>query len=199
MGEVVREPNGVFECPRCGRPVRYKGRGRRPVWCSARCRVEASIERRGNRIVGIEPRVVTVISPRQQLAASAQDELRRFQANLSEDAVTAMVADHPSLLARTLERLKNSAGSTPEGQREFIAERLIDAARGLAPETTMVAEASPEPSKARVWKRSAQEWATLLDELATQLGNGQFYSRDLHIIDEPIHRVAERYVRRRSE
>ena len=199
MDEVVREPNGVFECPRCGRPVRYKGRGRRPVWCSARCRVEASIERRGNRMVGIEPRVVTVISPRQLLAASAQDELRRIRGTLSEDAVTAMVADHPSLLARTLERLRNSADTTTEGERRFIAERLIDAARGLAPETTMVAEASPEPSKPRGWKRSAQEWATLLDELATQLGNGQFYSRDLPIIDEPIHRVAERYVRRRSE
>ena len=55
MSEVVRDPNGVFACPRCGRPVTYKGRGRRPVWCSAQCRVEASIERRGNRMVGVEP------------------------------------------------------------------------------------------------------------------------------------------------
>jgi len=93
MSEVVRDPNQAFQCPRCGSPVTYKGRGRRPVWCSARCRVEASIERRGNRIVGIEPRVVTVMSPRQQLAASAQDELRRIQATLSEDAVIAMVAE----------------------------------------------------------------------------------------------------------
>lgn len=199
MSEVVREPNGVFECPRCGRPVLYKGRGRRPVWCSARCRVEASIERRGNRMVGIEPRVVTVISPRQPLAASAQDELRRIQATLSEDAVTAMVADHLSLLARTLDRLKKSADSTPEGQRQFIADRLVEAAHDLAPEATMAPEPSPAPPKARAWKRSAQEWATLLDELATQLGNGQFYRRDLPIIDEPIHRLAERYVRRRSE
>ena len=163
MSEVVREPNGVFECPRCGRPVLYKGRGRRPVWCSARCRVEASIERRGNRIVGIEPRVVTVMSPRQQLAASAQDELRRIQATLSEDAMTAMVADHPFLLSRTLERLRNSADSATEGQRQFIAERLIEAAHDLAPETTMAVDPGPGPSNARGWKRSAQEWATLLE------------------------------------
>jgi len=65
MSEVVRDPYGAFECPRCGRPVIYKGRGRRPVWCSARSRVEASIERRGNRVVGIEPRVVTIASPKQ--------------------------------------------------------------------------------------------------------------------------------------
>ena len=43
------------------------------------------------------------------------------------------------------------------------------------------------------------EWAALLDELAAQLGNGQFYSRDLPMIDEPLNRVADRYIRRRSE
>ena len=40
--------------------------------------------------------------------------------------------------------------------------------------------------------------ATMLDELAAQFGNGQFYSRDLPAIDEPLARVAERYLRRRS-
>jgi hypothetical protein len=42
------------------------------------------------------------------------------------------------------------------------------------------------------------EWAVLLDELAEQLGNGQFYKRDLPLIDEPINRVAERYLRLRK-
>lgn len=31
MSEIVRDPNRLFLCPRCGRPVTYKGRGRRPV------------------------------------------------------------------------------------------------------------------------------------------------------------------------
>lgn len=48
-------------CPRCGLPVTCKGRGRRPIWCSSTCRVEASIERKGNRLAGVEPRVVTVV------------------------------------------------------------------------------------------------------------------------------------------
>ena len=47
-------------CPRCGEPVVYLGRGRRPIWCSARCRTHACIERRGNRMVGIEPLIVEV-------------------------------------------------------------------------------------------------------------------------------------------
>lgn len=52
-------------CPRCDAAVTYRGRGRRPVWCSARCRVEASIERRGNRMVGVEPRIVEVVRSRE--------------------------------------------------------------------------------------------------------------------------------------
>ena len=48
-------------CPRCQSPVEYGGRGRRPIWCSARCRVDASIERRGNRMVGIQPQIVEVV------------------------------------------------------------------------------------------------------------------------------------------
>jgi hypothetical protein len=59
--DVPRLPRDEHACPRCGEPVRYGGRGRRPVWCSPRCRVEASIERRGNRIVGVQPVVVKII------------------------------------------------------------------------------------------------------------------------------------------
>jgi len=199
MSEVVRDPNGVFECPRCGRPVTYKGRGRRPVWCSARCRVEASIERRGNRMVGVEPKVVSVVSPRQRITEWEQSERQRIQATLTEDAVAAMVAEHPFLLARTLERLRTSAQSSTEAQRRVIAERLVGAAHDIAPEATLIAGPGTWRLKGQGWKRSAMEWATLLDELAAQLGNGQFYSRDLPMIDEPLSRVAERYVRRGSE
>lgn len=38
---------GTSPCPQCGEAVAYKGRGRRPIWCSTKCRVEASIARRG--------------------------------------------------------------------------------------------------------------------------------------------------------
>jgi hypothetical protein len=199
MSEVVRDPNGVFACPRCGRPVTYKGRGRRPVWCSARCRVEASIERRGNRMVGVESKVVTVVSPRQRITEWEQNERSRIQATLTEEAVAAMVADHPFLLARTLERVRTSAQSTTEAQRRVIASRLTEAARAIAPDTPVVAGSNVWPLRGGGWKRSAMEWATLLDELAEQLGNGQFYSRDLPMIDEPLARVADRYLRRRRE
>lgn len=48
------------KCPRCGGPVIYHGRGRRPVWCSTRCRNEAAVVRRGAREAAVEIRMVDV-------------------------------------------------------------------------------------------------------------------------------------------
>jgi DNA-directed RNA polymerase subunit RPC12/RpoP len=199
MSEVVRDPNGVFACPRCGRPVLYKGRGRRPVWCSTQCRVEASIERRGNRMVGVEPHVVTVIPPKQRVSEWEENERRRLRATLTEDAVSVMVAENPLLLVKVLERTKRSAESGSDAQREVVAQRLRETADAIAPDTALPAGPAGVRVHHQSWKRSAAEWATLLNELATQLANGQFYSRDLPLIDEPLHLLAERYVRRRSE
>ena len=112
MSEVVRDPNGVFECTRCRRPVLYKGRGRRPVWCSARCRAEASIERRGNRMAGVEPRVATISPPKQRLSQWEENERRRLQATLTEDAVSVMVAENPLLLVKVLERTTRRVEAT---------------------------------------------------------------------------------------
>jgi hypothetical protein len=109
-----------------------------------------------------------------------------------------MVADNPFLLVKIVERAKVSAQGGTEAQRRVIAKRLTETAHAIAPETPVVADSDSWPLRGRGWKRSAMEWATLLDELAEQLGNGQFYSRDLPMIDEPLSRVAERYLRRRS-
>jgi len=45
-------------CPRCGRPVEWAGRGRRPLWCSQVCRRAAYEERRAARSGAIAVRVV---------------------------------------------------------------------------------------------------------------------------------------------
>jgi hypothetical protein len=75
MRELVRDPRRPSPCPRCGEPVTYKGRGRRPIWCSARCRVDASIERKGNRMVGVQPEVVKIHPPAKQPSADEPDRL----------------------------------------------------------------------------------------------------------------------------
>lgn len=47
-------------CPNCGAAVVYCGVGRRPVWCSTRCRNDAALRRLGARRGAIEVRVVEV-------------------------------------------------------------------------------------------------------------------------------------------
>jgi DNA-directed RNA polymerase subunit RPC12/RpoP len=83
MREVIRDPAKTFRCPRCGAPVTYKGRGRRPVWCSAHCRVEASIERRGNEIVGVKPEVVKVVSPTARLSDWEKERRQEIEASIA--------------------------------------------------------------------------------------------------------------------
>ena len=64
-------PDDTRTCPNCASPVVYKGVGRRPVWCSTRCRNDAALQRLGARKGAIEVRVVEVPRPR----AAAKPEL----------------------------------------------------------------------------------------------------------------------------
>lgn len=51
-------------CPNCGAGVVYRGVGRRPIWCSTRCRNDASLKRLGARRAAVEVRVVEVLRQR---------------------------------------------------------------------------------------------------------------------------------------
>ncbi len=53
-------PEDIGSCPNCASPVVYRGVGRRPIWCSARCRNDASLKRLGARRAAVEVRVVEV-------------------------------------------------------------------------------------------------------------------------------------------
>ncbi len=134
MSEVVRDPDRLFLCPRCGRPVTYKGRGRRPVWCSARCRVEASIERRGNRAVGVEPRVVTVVPPTQRLSQWEKSRRQQIEEALDRDAVVSAVAREPYLLMKVLERIEEEGLNGTEAARQIVVQGLARTARAIAPD-----------------------------------------------------------------
>jgi len=93
--------------------VTYMGRDRRPVWCSARCRVEASIERRGNRIVGVEPRVITVVPPKKRLSRWEADRRREIERTLTPDIVVTMVAREPYLLMKVSRAHRKRAPGGP--------------------------------------------------------------------------------------
>ena len=195
MSEIVRDPNRLFLCPRCGRPVTYKGRGRRPVWCSVRCRVQASIERRGNRIVGVEPRVVTVVPPKKRLSQWEEDRRQELERTLTHDIIVATVAHEPYLLMKVLASVEEQELTGSDGARRTVAKGLVRTAQALAPNAAQPsASASQRPHK-----RDAKEWVSLLNELAAQLASGQLYNRDLASLDEALGRVVDRYMRRRNE
>lgn len=173
----------------------YKGRGRRPVWCSARCRVEASIERRGNRIVGVEPRVGTVVPPKKRLSRWEADRRQEIERTLTPHIVVAMVAREPYLLMRVLARIENERLEGPETVRQIVAQGLARAARALAPDPVESAGSKPRGTR----KRDVNEWVSLLEELSAQLASGQLYSRDLPAIDAPLREVVDHYMRRIEE
>lgn len=192
MREVIRDPAKTFRCPRCGAPVTYKGRGRRPVWCSARCRVEASIERRGNQIVGVKPEVVKVVSPTARLSDWEKERRQEIERRLDHDTVVAMVASRPELLVGVLARIEEHGLSAPAGDRQVLADAMIRTARAVSPETVDRATASPQHSR----KRDVSEWVTLLDELTMQLATGLLYNRDLPTIDDPMRNLVDHYLQR---
>ncbi|GAB3761036.1 hypothetical protein GCM10027600_02070 [Nocardioides ginsengisegetis] len=60
MADDNQQPEDVRTCPNCGEAVAYRGVGRRPVWCSTRCRNDAALCRLGARKGAIEVRLVEV-------------------------------------------------------------------------------------------------------------------------------------------
>ena len=190
----MRDPDRPFACLRCGAPVVYKGRGRRPVWCSTNCRVQASIERKGNRLAGVQPQIVKVVPPKQKLTAWEEQERRRITSEVTQDSVVAFLAARPSLLGDVLWRIRRNPQPLPEARAERLGAELRATADAISDPPT---RELPQPLHRN--KRDAAEWATLLEELATELGNGQFYTRDLPTLDDPLHRVVERFVRRNGE
>ncbi|GAB2869318.1 hypothetical protein GCM10027026_19540 [Myroides odoratimimus subsp. xuanwuensis] len=64
-------PDEASTCPNCGGVVVYRGVGRRPVWCSTRCRNDAALQRLGARKGAIEIRIVEI--PRTRAGAQPPD------------------------------------------------------------------------------------------------------------------------------
>jgi hypothetical protein len=64
MAADEQPDRGDGACPNCGASVHYRGVGRRPIWCSTRCRNDASLKRLGARRAGVEVRVVEVLRQR---------------------------------------------------------------------------------------------------------------------------------------
>ena len=157
MDGLIRQADSPHACPRCGRPVTYKGRGRRPVWCSSTCRVEASIERKGNRVVGAQTQVVRVERPRRILTRHELEQRERVEREMPDRVAVARVAASPALLAQLLGELHHARDANPDEPWDLISRELVRAAEQLQPGITTAAS-----SPLRAHKRPAKEWAQLL-------------------------------------
>jgi hypothetical protein len=118
---------------------------------------------------------------------------------MTQDAVVDMVATNPYLLSKVLDAAWTHAGQIAEADRNYLASALVATAKRMASDGTQESVATHDHGALRTHKRDAAQWAELLGELATVLGNGQFYGRDLPVIDEPLVRVVDRYTRRLGE
>jgi len=199
MREIVRDPSHSFPCPRCGRPVTYKGRGRRPIWCSSTCRVEASIERRGNRLVGVEPEVVRLIDLHRQRHHPRQQRPNDVSDASTDSALIDLFRNRPTLLLQVLPEARKSLKNLPQATQEDLASQLDETLAVVRSEGPDDADLRTAPHHAAHHKREAGEWAQLLDELAKVLANGQYYNRDLPAIYEPLKQLVQKFEGRRAE
>lgn len=123
---------GATTCPNCGAAVIYSGVGRRPVWCSTRCRNDAALRRLGARRGAIEVRVVEVSrsTPGAQVGASGNSTASslasadvaeasdRRAATPTPDQALRVIRNDPAavgkLLAHLERRRANGTLSAPE-------------------------------------------------------------------------------------
>lgn len=154
--------------------------------------MEASIERRGNEIVGVKPEVVKVVSPAARLSDWEKERRQSIARNLDRDTVVEVVASRPELLVDVLARVEEQGLSGTSGNRQILSDAMIRTARSVSPETVDHAITSPRRSH----KRDVSEWVTLLDELTMQLATGLLYNRDLPTIDDPMRNLVDHYLRR---
>lgn len=124
-------------CPNCGASVSYRGVGRRPIWCSTRCRNDASLKRLGARRAAVEVRVVEVLRPRNpndiaDPSPIAQPADRQGEADpttsarqptpTSEQALR-IVRNDPESVGKLLSHLERRRASGALGEPEWLPVR----------------------------------------------------------------------------
>lgn len=120
MADDERQPDDVRSCPNCGGTVVYRGVGRRPVWCSTRCRNDAALRRLGARKGAIEIRLVEVPRHRaadvqaasESLPATASqpipgpDNARRTPSRPSPEQALRVIRNDPEAVGKLLAHLE---------------------------------------------------------------------------------------------
>ena len=187
---VGEEPR---RCPQCGAPVSYTGRGRRPVWCSSRCRNIAAVTRRGAREAAVQIRMIDVpraTKPRRERTPTREE---RDESAISRVARSSRLSR--DLLARL--RIRRQRGELDSEVWDDITRMLDQFIPGYSPRTTPPAPPTPAASR----PASALTLPDLLqaiDRLSSGLETGRIYDRDLATLGPALERLGTAWVRRTS-
>jgi hypothetical protein len=159
MADKDQQSEDGRTCPNCGQDVTYRGVGRRPIWCSTRCRNDAALRRLGARKGAVEVRLIEVPRhrPRGKLAASgaltpasgqqprSADEDGRRASPPSPDQALRVIRNDPEAVGKLLAHLERRRAegtlAIPEWLSVRNALRLIT--RGLPPDTERPATSHP--------------------------------------------------------
>lgn len=159
MADDDQQSEDVGTCPNCGGDVTYRGVGRRPIWCSTRCRNDAALRRLGARKGAVEVRLIEVPRhrPRGNLAASdalppassqqprSADKDGRRASPPSPDQALRVIRNDPESIGKLLAHLERRRAegtlSNPEWLPLRNALRLIT--RGLPHGTERPATSHP--------------------------------------------------------
>jgi hypothetical protein len=117
MADEDQQSEDVRTCPNCGEAVVYRGVGRRPVWCSTRCRNDAALRRLGARKGAIEVRLVEIprhlpgetsdpVSRHSRQQLSSADIDRRSAPPPSPDQALRVIRNDPEAVGRLMSHLE---------------------------------------------------------------------------------------------
>ena len=179
-------------CAQCGATVSYGGRGRRPVWCSSRCRNIAAVTRRGAREAAVQVRMIDVPrtpKPRPERTPTQQER---------EEAAVSRVVRSSRLTRDVLVRLRSrrSRGELDSEVWDDVSAMLDHFTSGYAPRATptLAAPAAPEPASAT----TLPELIQALDRLSAGLETGRIYDRDIATLSPALNRLGDAWIRRTS-
>ena len=180
-------------CPQCGSPVSYVGRGRRPVWCSSRCRNIAAVTRRGAREAAVQIRMIDV--PK---APKPRPERTPTQEERDESAISRVARS--SRLSRDLLvrlRIRRQRGELDSEVWDDITAMLDQFIPGHSPRATLpvaLPPAAAQPASATLLPEIIQA----LDRLSAGLETGRIYDRDVVTLGPALDRLGNAWVRRTS-
>ena len=180
-------------CPQCGAPVSYVGRGRRPVWCSSRCRNIAAVTRRGAREAAVQIRMIDV--PK---APKPRPERTPTQEERDQSAISRVVRS--SRLSRDLLvrlRSRRQRGELDSEVWDDITAMLDQFVPGYSPRLSPPTPRPTAPSTPAS-ATTLPELIQAIDRLSAGLETGRIYDRDFATLGPALERLGNAWVRRTS-